>query len=194
MATLISSTPEGALTDRERLWSAMRELKTFTVQELCLKSKVDRRTTKARDYLTGLVRAGILDVTHYGPGKFSTYTLVRDCGVNAPRVRKNGVLLHDSGRTRMWRAMQILSVFSVRELAAAASLADAPIAYEEAKTYCHWLARGGYIIKVDATTYRFIPARNTGPKAPQILRVKQLYDPNTDTVVATGERNGRDDE
>lgn len=194
MALLTSSTPEGALTDREKLWAAMRELRTFTIAELSLKSKVDRRTCKARDYLTGLVRAGIVDVVHYGPGRFSTYTLIKDCGVCAPRVRKNGALLPDSGRTRMWRAMPILGVFSIRELANAASLNDALIAYEEAKSYCCWLARGGYIRKVDPATYRFVPARNTGPKAPQILRVKQLYDPNTDKVVTASPPEGRDDE
>lgn len=194
MVNLTSSTPEGALTDRERLWAAMRELKIFTTVELSLKSKVDRRTDRARDYLTGLVRAGIVEVVHYGPGRFSVYTLVKDCGVCAPRVRKNGALLPESGRTRMWLAMPILGVFSVRELASAASLADAPVAFEEAKTYCCWLARGGYLHRVAADAYRFVTARNTGPKAPQILRVKQLYDPNTDKVVLSGNLSGRDDE
>ena len=194
MALLTSSTPEGALTDRERLWAAMRELRTFTMAELCLKSKVDRRTCKARDYLTGLVRAGIVDVVHYGPGQFSTYTLVKDCGVCAPRVRKNGYLLPDSGRTRMWLAMPILGTFTIRELAAAASLPDASVSIEEAKGYCCWLTKGGYLHHVGTSTYRFVPARATGPKAPQILRDKQLYDPNIDKVITSGQPQGRDDE
>lgn len=193
MALLLPSTPPGALTDREKLWLAMRELRTFSLRDLYLETKIDRRTGKARDYLVGLLRAGILEEISHVPGGQCTYRLVKDCGVNAPRVRKNGVLLPDSGRTRMWRAMPILSMFTVRELVNAASLEDATIAYGEAQAYCQWLARGGYLHRTGTDTYRFIPARNTGPKAPQILRVKQLYDPNVDKIVTALPPEGRDD-
>lgn len=149
---------------------------------------------RMRDYMTGLVKAGILSVA-YGArvGLPATYTLARDCGVCAPRVRKDGALLPDSGRTRMWQAMHILGTFSVRELAAAASLQDAPVAYSEAETYCRWLCRGGYLQQIGKLAWRAIPARHTGPKAPQILRVKQLYDPNTARVVLSNDPEGRDD-
>ena len=193
MALLLPSTPPGALTDREKLWLAMRELRTFSLRDLYLETKIDRRTGKARDYLVGLLRAGILEEISHVPGGQCTYRLVKDCGVNAPRVRKNGVLLPDSGRTRMWRAMPILDMFTVRELVNAASLEDATIAYGEAQAYCQWLARGGYLHRTGTDTYRFIPARNTGPKAPQILRVKQLYDPNVDKIVTALPPEGRDD-
>lgn len=193
MALLLPSTPPGALTDREKLWLAMRELRTFSLRDLYLETKIDRRTGKARDYLVGLLRAGILEEISHVPGGQCTYRLVKDCGVNAPRVRKNGVLLPDSGRTRMWRAMPILGMFTVRELVNAASLEDATIAYGEAQAYCQWLARGGYLHRTGTDTYRFIAARNTGPKAPQILRVKQLYDPNVDKIVTALPPEGRDD-
>ena len=193
MALLLPSTPPGALTDREKLWLAMRELRTFSLRDLYLETKIDRRTGKARDYLVGLLRADILEEISHVPGGQCTYRLVKDCGVNAPRVRKNGVLLPDSGRTRMWRAMPILGMFTVRELVNAASLEDATIAYGEAQAYCQWLARGGYLHRTGTDTYRFIPARNTGPKAPQILRVKQLYDPNVDKIVTALPPEGRDD-
>lgn len=61
MALLLPSTPPGALTDREKLWLAMRELRTFSLRDLYLETKIDRRTGKARDYLVGLLRAGILE-------------------------------------------------------------------------------------------------------------------------------------
>ena len=193
MALLLPSTPPGALTDREKLWLAMRELRTFSLRDLYLETKIDRRTGKARDYLVGLLRAGILEEISHVPGGQCTYRLVKDCGVNAPRVRKIGVLLPDSGRTRMWRAMPILGMFTVRELVNAASLEDATIAYGEAQAYCQWLARGGYLHRTGTDTYRFIPARNTGPKAPQILRVKHLYDPNVYKIVTALPPEGRDD-
>lgn len=88
MALLLPSTPPGALTDREKLWLAMRELRTFSLRDLYLETKIDRRTGKARDYLVGLLRAGILEEISHVPGGQCTYRLVKDCGVNAPRVRK----------------------------------------------------------------------------------------------------------
>ena len=36
MALLLPSTPPGALTDREKLWLAMRELRTFSLRDLYL--------------------------------------------------------------------------------------------------------------------------------------------------------------
>lgn len=41
---------------------------------------------------------------------------------------------------------------------------------------------------------RLIPARHTGVKAPQIVWVTQVYDPNIDKVVTSGQPQGRDDE
>ncbi len=193
MATLRSNTPEGGLTSREKMWAAMREMREFNIQELCLKTKMPRH--RARDYIVGLVRAGILGAT---PGKhrgdFDVYHLERDMGVNAPRVRRDGSFVPESGRTRMWKAMDILRTFSIRELVTAATLECAPVSYEEAEYYCRWLCQGGYLQRMSSVVYRFVPARNTGPKAPQILRVKQLYDPNTDKVIVSGEHSGRDDE
>jgi len=190
--------PAGALTDRERLWAAMRALSVFTIADLCLRVNTGRSRDeaishgKARDYLSGLVRAGIVAKSEVKPFEHTTFGLVRDMGVRAPRVRKNGVILPDSGRTRMWKAMQVLGEFSPRELMHAASLPGAEIAHNEAKGYCLWLSRGGYLAQT-GERFRFVRARNTGAKAPQILRVKQLYDPNTDQVVYSTDPEGRDD-
>ena len=190
--------PAGVLTDRERLWAAMRTLAVFTIADLCLRVNTGRSRDeaisrgKARDYLCGLVRAGIVAKSESKPFIHATFELMRDMGVRAPRVRKNGVILPDSGRTRMWKAMQILGEFSPRELMHSASLPGAEIAYNEAKGYCSWLSRGGYLVQTKER-FRFVRARNTGAKAPQILRVKQLLDPNTGKVVYSSDPEGRDD-
>ena len=47
--------PAGRLTTREKLWTAMRELKRFTVPELARAAGVDRHAYNVRDYLLGLV-------------------------------------------------------------------------------------------------------------------------------------------
>lgn len=177
----------GVLTDREKLWQAVRRLRTFTTPELALAARVDRRQTVIKDYLASLVRAGILRrETQASPGLFNRYELVLDSGVDAPRLRKDGTPLPDTGQVRMWRAMKILKIFSVRDLVVHASLPDAPIKESTAETYCRWLTQGRYLnlppVEDGVVRYRLI--RDTGAKAPQILRIKQLYDPNTGEVVA----------
>ena len=113
--------------------------------------------------------------------------------MDAPRVRQDGTILPDSGRHRMWNAMRVLKAFTVAELVNTASLPQAPIAESEARHYCLWLERGGYIICTGGT-YSFISAKYTGAKAPQILRVKALFDPNLGAVVCEARPEGRDDE
>lgn len=179
--------PAGALTTREKLWAAMRELQQFTVPELARASRVDRARYNPRDYVLGLVRAGIL-TAEQPPSRdcLTVYRLLRDMGVDAPCVRRDGTVLPENAQSRMWRAMKILRVFSVQDLVVHAALPVAPIAPGAALRYCQWLVRGKYLTalpreKNDVSRFRFI--RDTGAKAPQILRVKQLFDANTGEIV-----------
>ena len=64
MAELFSSTPYAALTARERIWAAIREMKTVTVREVA--DRCDAKADAVRGYFTGLVAAGVLDVIHRG--------------------------------------------------------------------------------------------------------------------------------
>ena len=134
-----------APTDREKMWAAMRQEKAFTQAKIaslaaCSKSKV-------QDYLKGLMAAGFVAKRTDNAKLFTraTYDLVKDTGVDAPRVRPDGTLLPASGRNRMWNVMRVLKVFTVEELVNAASLPEAPIAENEAAYYCLWLERGGYL-------------------------------------------------
>ena len=95
-------------------------------------------------------------------------------------------MLPDTAQERMWRAMKVLRTFSVQDLVVHASLPDDAIALSAAAVYCQWLARGKYLISMtrsgnDVVRYRFV--YDSGAKAPQILRVKQLYDCNLGKVV-----------
>jgi hypothetical protein len=151
---------------------------------------------KVRDYVRSLARANIVALQTPGQPRRTPaqYILVDDRGVSAPRVRKDGSSVPPTGRSRMWKAMRILKVFTVAELAEHASLPDAPVAHSEADTYCHWLCRGGYLRSAgEHERWSFLPGRDTGAKAPQILRVKQLFDPNTGEVVYQGKPEGGDD-
>ena len=189
-----------APTDREKMWAAMRQEKVFTQALIarlagCGKSKV-------QDYMQALVAAGIVRAQGTKRQVFvkTWYELVRDTGVDAPRVRKDGTLLPPSGRTRMWNAMRALKMFTDAELAQAAGLPDAPIAVSEAAYYCRWLKQGGYLgggfreSSWDSACWVFVPAKFTGAKAPQVLRIKALFDPNLGEVVCQATPEGRDDE
>ena len=191
MAVLKSSCP--APTRREIIWAAIRELKEFTQFNLGLKTGLSGQKGHMQDYLRGLEAAGIIQAIFRERAKRTIYRLVQDCGVNAPRVTRGGAILPPSGRARMWKAMRILRTFTARELAGAASLPDVPVAVSDAEFYCAWLCRGGYLRK-SGTAWTFVPAMDSGPKAPQVLRIHQLYDPNTAKIMYTGEPEGRDDE
>lgn len=185
----VTLAPAGALSTREKLWRAMRELKAFCVPELARAAGVDRLKYDVRDYLRGLVKAGILAVdAPASPGEHANYTLVQDMGVNAPRVRRDGSFVVEPAQQTMWRGMRVLREFGPLDLVAHASMAGITIKPATARTYCQWLARGGYLKPLrtrqnDSARYRFM--LDTGPKAPQILRVKTLYDVNTGKVMVT---------
>ncbi len=181
----------GGLTPRERLWAAIRRLHEFTAAELWGEMPVGARVSKGliRDYLTGLEKAGFIERIAR-EGRCLRYRLARDVGLEAPRVRKDGSpVTQGRGREALWRTLKILGEFDARELAAAASLEDWPVSVAEAKEYCTYLARAGYLFPVEAggpgraARYRFNPRKNTGPKPPAIQRVKRLYDPNLGRVV-----------
>lgn len=194
----VTLTPTGSLTTRERLWRAMRDLKSFCVPELARKAGVDRHKYNVSDYLRGLVKAGILAVdAPASPGKYANYTLVRDMGVDAPRVRRDGSTVPEPAQQTMWRGMKILREFAALDLVAHAEMAGITIKPSTAQTYCQWLARGGYLTPLrtrpgESARYRFVG--DTGPKAPRILRIKALYDVNIGEIMTGQELDDALDE
>lgn len=72
---------------RERLWHAMRVLRTFDMPQLKLAASATRRSTE--DYVNCLLRAGYLRRIGSGngmTGTWSRYTLIRNAGRIAPKV------------------------------------------------------------------------------------------------------------
>ena len=177
-----------ALTPRELIWAALRANRDGVTQRR-INGLTLVKPGIIRDYVASLMRAGIVGVVaELGPGQPREYCLLRDMGVDAPRLKKDGTFLPPSGRSRMWQAMPILGTFTARELALAASLPEARIEY-----YCRWLEKGRYLRRIsgkgETPRYQCIPARRHGPKAPQILAVRRVFDPNTGEI-ATEEITG----
>lgn len=147
--------------------------------------------TTIREYLKALSLAGYLEAVSLGKrGEANIYRLIDDCGVEAPRLRKDGTpVTQGQGRLQMWNAMRICKEFSATDLAFNASTDDHQVAESEAKSYIHALCKAGYLVHQAGKAnspghrYRLLPSMWTGPQPPQIQRTKQVYDPNLRKVV-----------
>lgn len=189
---------------REAVWAAIRELGRFTIRDI--EERTLLNISSIRTYVLGLLRAGYLErkeePVEPGCSRY-VYSLVRDCGIEAPRVRKDGTeVTLGHGREQMWRTMRILGEFSALDLAVHASTEKHPVNQRDARDYIYHLHKAGYVVCIrpgkpgfrkgtgSKARYRFIPAMYTGPKAPVIQRVKQVYDPNTGEVVWPRQEKG----
>ena len=177
--------PLARLTGRDAVWAVIRQLATgpapeFTQRDImrCVTSGPDL----VADYLARLVAAGIVAVVT--PGRRflpATHRLVRDCGVEAPRVTKAGTIDDTpSDQERLWQAMKVLPSFDARDLMASTGTASRP----SVLSYIKHLSRAGYLVTVEAATprrlgrYRLIPSRNTGPHPPAVRQGKIVFDRN----------------
>ncbi len=175
---------------REALWVEIRKIQSFTVRELSERTTLEQDSV--REYVTGLETAGYLAKSPHsktvpgGAGVSRTaaiYLLIKDVGVDAPRVRKDGTpVTQGQGTVNMWRTMRILGSFSARELAVSASTESCVISEDTARSYANHLAQAGYLLKIKGN-YRFKPSMHTGPKPPMIQRVKRVWDQNLKKVM-----------
>lgn len=185
----------GMLSKRERIWAVIRRLKTFTGPQLQGELKGFVPLNTIRSYLQGLEMAGYIEFSGTRKNKTSggtvnCYKLINNCGVEAPRVRKDGSpVLQGIWREQLWRTMKILKTFSFRELAIASSTEEHGVKESDTRRYVQFLHQAGYVnlINKETTTtpvrYRFNPRKDTGPKPPQVQRLKTLYDPNLEKIV-----------
>lgn len=177
------------LETREAIWEAIRRLKTFSVREV--RSETRCSMEQVRDYVTGLSAAGYLEQREN-----AAFVLVRDCGVEAPRVRRDGSeITQGKGREQMWLVMKVLDDFSSRDLALHASTEEVQVSESDAKSYIHYLHKAGYLTKQQGemprsrngggapARYQLLPSKFSGPRPPMIQRVKQVYDQNLKKVV-----------
>jgi len=176
---------------REAIWAAIRELQTFTLNRLFWKVRMERNSI--RDYVLGLKNAGYIEdigVVVENTRQAKQYRLIKDIGLDAPRVRRDGTpVTQGLAREQMWRTMRILKEFTPEELAINASTEACEVKVSDAKKYCQALNKASYLIATQPgrglhqSRYRFLPSRFTGPKPPQIQRTKHVYDPNLGEVV-----------
>ena len=165
---------------REAMWEAIRKKKEFTVRDLYLETTL--KVDSVREYVTGLFNAGYLEKKDSGK-KVVIYRLVKDAGVDAPRVRKDGTkVTQGQGRINMWRTMRMVGTFTAKELVVNASTPDCIIREATAADYCRHLCLAGYLQR-RGTCYIFNKPSYTGPKPPMIQRVKRVWDQNLKKVM-----------
>lgn len=194
--------PEG----RQVIWGAIRKLRRFTVSKIEDTTRI--KETTIRTYVRGLERAGYVQkidkvcerITHI-PGSFRAvvYELIKDCGVDAPRVTRNGSeVTQGRAREQMWRTMRVLRDFTWRDLAVQASTEEQAVDPSDARDYIKHLHAAGYLVCIrqakpgnkpgtgTPAQYRMLASKYTGPHAPQVQRVKQVFDPNLGRVMWKG--------
>lgn len=179
---------------RDVIWAAIRRRREFSLLELEHESRIKIATI--RTFVSGLVRAGYLEVSTAahrdakGMQVACRWRLVKDTGVEAPRVTRDGKpVTQGQSRQQLWRAMRSARTFTHGELAYIASTDTCVVSEVDAKSYVLLLARAGYLTVIEKgnprhqAVYRL--AKNTGPKPPQIQRFKQVWDPNLKQVMWT---------
>lgn len=214
----------GALTPRDRMWAAIRALGpspvcTFSISEVHylanLRSPLPEpiHVDSVDSYFRGLAAAEppylkpaylVNEVPGRRRSELQLYALIRDVGIEAPRVTKDGKpVTQGLGNELMWGAMKVLKDFDHAELvgaiAEAAAKAGTSVSEETAKSYCTALCRAGYLVLVSPNRgphakarYRFVRARNTGPRAPLITKDKTVMDANTGEVVFEQSKGGKE--
>jgi hypothetical protein len=179
-----SREPQG----RQPLWEAMLafEGKPFSVAQIVDALYVNRRTVSS--YLACLCAGGYADRQDDPDGPV-TYRIVKaDPPYHAPRLNRKGEpVTQGAGVENMWRSMRRQGEFQPFEIAAWSSTELVQVSEKTAKTYCSMLLKAGYLRvtkKAVPGTFQatYVLIRNSGPKPPQIQRIKQVFDPNTKTV------------
>ncbi|NAN53589.1 hypothetical protein EX349_20520 [Pseudomonas protegens] len=182
----------GGKPPRQHIWEAIRAInaspKALTTYAVARKSGQDDQAVRA--YFRDMEKAGIVSKVRTVDRYDAEWELLKDEGVEAPRITKDGkVSKYAGGAENVWRALRILGEFSAAEAAAAASVNGVSISEYGAQVYLSGLAKAGYLTRSGGTAgnktrFRLIPSRYTGPKHPIYQRdFNQVYDPNLDQVV-----------
>lgn len=169
---------------RQQIWDMIRTFKTpFNSKDLQLhlewkKPQIDFQ------YLNQLVVHGFLEQVKQKP---KHWQLSKDNGVEAPRISDSGELLIDGGvNENLWRAMRISKVFTIDELVRLASTSRRTVARSNVVFYVRLLKNAGYIAsrgRMPDKKERLTLIRDTEPKPPQVLRIKEIYDPNLHEIM-----------
>lgn len=176
----------GGKSSRQRIWEVIRKSPTeFSLDSLLKPANVERET--ARTYLKCLKAGQFIEPFE---GSDSSFRLVKNTGIEAPRLTLKGEpAQHGLASESMWRTLRMLGETDARSLVSHASASGVDISIRYAKAYITALKKAGYLRVIRHGSpnrlERIIlkPAMNTGPRPPQVQKVKTVYDPNLNKVM-----------
>lgn len=176
---------------RQRIWEQLRLHKEkFQIYTIARRAEADDETVKT--YLQSLVKGGYVIKLVDVPFEEADYQLIKDTGIEAPRLTRDGQLVTSGiGQEAMWRCLRMLGPMDARVLAKHASSCGFEVKVSSAQRYVKALKAAGYLEVVEPCcrhrrkfeTLRLLPHMNTGPRPPQVQRVKTVYDPNLNKVM-----------
>lgn len=184
----------GRKENKEALWKAIRKKKEFTLADVAKNCTLREGTIAI--YLRSLVRAGYLSesllsmkgANGQGEGfrKPLKYKLIKDRH-EPPRVREDGSEITQGKATqRMWNTIRKRKTFILADMRALSSTTEGTVSDRQSEGYLRYLEKAGYVRNTNGkylpyAVFRLI--RDTGPKAPMIQRIKQVWDPNLRKVM-----------
>lgn len=179
--------PPLADTGPRLMWRLMRGLQRhygyFTSPALLDLAGQGHRKT-AENYLAFLKAEGVIETVNASQrlGEAHRYRILRD-GDAPPARRADGSMMGERQQA-LWTAIRALRAFTPSELAMAATTERLPIGSDTARSYVRDLRIAGFLASVAPSTYRLLPARNSGPRAPIVMRTEgAAFDLNLMRVV-----------
>lgn len=171
-------------------WTLMRYLDQrggFTPDDLTRPLREPEAQTEIKQYLNACIKAGYVVAA-----KARGMLQIARKQAEAPRLTKNGrEMVHATRQSHLWRAMKMLGYFTIADVVVATSTGEAVMPEDFAFRYIEELETAGYLTSrmgQFGKTYRLRSAMNTGPAAPQVLRARFVWDPNTCQIVGQATR------
>lgn len=167
----------------ERMCVLTRDAGSFSVRDVRGGTGF-RSDTQVRAFVEELCGAGhVVETTASGTSTARMYRVARRSSIVPP---PGGC---DTQTANLWRTIRMLKAFSTADLQIAASTEDVPVTLPMTQRFLSHLVRAGYLTLVTkaragrSATYQLKAHMNTGPKAPVIRKVKEVFDPNREQVV-----------
>ena len=179
----------GGRSSRQRIWEELRKLKgEFEMYPVARAANVDDETLKT--YLYCLTAGGFVEIVKRKRYDKTIYRRIKDNGVEAPRLTRKGEPVKQGMISEaIWRTLRIQDSLDARLITNYVEAAGHETTMAYVKRYLGSLKKAGYLQVLHKgnahrlEVIRLKPGMNTGPRAPQIQRVKTVYDPNLNKVM-----------
>ncbi|KPN73694.1 hypothetical protein [Neisseria sp. 74A18] len=165
--------------NRQLVWTALRASRESWVTLAALSEQADVKSRTVYMYLQALIAAGYVAV-ETAADRCKLYRLTKDAGVDAPRLRPDGTEATPKNTEIIWRTIKIMHTFTLDSLTAHVRMTH-EVQREWVKKYIISLLAAGYLGKRSREDYVLL--HNTGSQAPQLLNIREVYDPNLNQIM-----------